>query len=279
MMCCWIREKNKGGGGGTNTTHKTLKPRSHEESRSHFLCDKHHQLYQQAALWAGESKKHVFLPPPPLRRCLHLITYVSLLSNLSPSHQPRPHSLVASSPRCLRDHGRGSCSEARREHGNTAVTPAAHGGSPSLKPPTLRVLSGEVWGTELIWRGPRAPTFEGRCCRACRWGGAQEAPATLARFPAGRRSASPQPPNPSGQTRGQAPSPRGRHTRSRPSPPRGGPTASPALRPFPYPRRPSWRRLTTAQPRFENSPPRFPRPLTAAGSPPLATTPQAQNAP
>lgn len=44
---------------------------------------------------------------------------------------------------------------------------------------------------------------------------------------------------------------------------------------------PSWRKLKTAQPRFENSlpPPRPSAPSRQRGAPPLATTPRAQNAP
>lgn len=250
MVCCWTAGKKK-------SIHKTSKPRSHKESKS-----------RNTRFWSA-------LP----WRLLHLITYPSPRSSFTQTPAPTP-SLAASPLKC-RGHGRGSCPERGREHGYTAGTAAAHGGSvrflvlPPLEAPGptcfFRRSSGVPADLNVAWgltmRGPLPPGL------AVRGPGN---PRHAQPPPRGTRSAFPQTRSP--PCRAGVPSHRPGAAKRDPSPPRGGPAAGPALRPFPWPRRPSWRRLKTAQSRFENSPP-FPPPPHGSGEPPLAITPGAQNAP
>ena len=103
--------------------------------------------------------------------------------------------------------------------------------SPSTKLPTLRVSSGGAWGTELIWRGPRDPARTRRSRRAWRWGGPGR-PRHARPLPRGNRKGRPTDPQPFWTESGVRPGGPGSAT-SGPSPPRGGPAAGPALRPFP----------------------------------------------
>lgn len=164
------------------------------------------------------------------------------------------------------------------EHRHTADPPDAHGGSvhflvlPQLEAPSPMCFSRSSGvpanldlGPHHVRAAPAGPGGEG----------AREAPATLTRLLAGQGARSHKP-QPSGRAGVRSHRP-GTATHDL-SPPRGGPAAGPAIRPFPWPRRPSWRRLKTAQPRFENSSP-FPPPPDGSREPPLATTPGAQNAP
>lgn len=76
--------------------------------------------------------------------------------------------------------------------------------SPSLKPPTLCVLLGGVWGTELIWRGPQAPALEG-CSRRAWHRGGPERPRHTRPLPRGNKKRLPTNPQPSRAEPGSGP--------------------------------------------------------------------------